>query len=65
VNDAAEEAAGLMVLRLWTEHGDRIRVRVTSSSQLDGSDAVTSYAATPAEVLALVQEWLDSLVTPR
>jgi len=54
-----------MVLRLWTEHGDRIRVRVTSSSQLDGSDAVTSYAATPAEVLALVQEWLDSFVTPR
>jgi len=26
---------------------------------------VTSYAATPAEVLALVQEWLDSFVTPR
>jgi hypothetical protein len=64
VNEAADGAAGLMVLRLWTEHGQRLRVRITESTQLDGNDSVTSYAATPAEVVAAVENWLNSFVTP-
>jgi len=53
-----------MVLRLWTEPGDRLRVRITASTELDAG-TVTTYAATPAEVLARVQDWLDLFVTPR
>jgi hypothetical protein len=64
VNDAGEEGVALMVLRLWTEPGDRLRVRITASTELDAG-TVTTYAATPAEVLARVQDWLDLFVTPR
>jgi hypothetical protein len=54
-----------MVLRLWTEPGDRLRVRITTCSRLESRDVATSYASTTTEVVALVQDWLDSFVTPR
>jgi len=59
------DAAGLMVLRLWIEPGDRLRVRITQSNQLESASAITSYAATPGDVLEQVQAWLHSFVTPR
>jgi hypothetical protein len=54
-----------MVLRLWIEESGALRVRITASRQVGGTDAVTSYAAAPAEVLGIVQDWLDAFVTPR
>ena len=63
--EPAEGAAGLMVLRLWTEPGGRLRVRITASPGLDAAGTVTTYAASPAEILAQVEDWLDHAVTPR
>jgi hypothetical protein len=65
MSDPVVDGAALMVLRLWTESGGRLRVRITASPGLDAAGMVTTYAATPAEVLARVQDWLDLFVTPR
>lgn len=65
MSEAAGAAAGVLILRLWVEPDDRLRVRITSSTALDSSEPVTTYAASPAEALARVQEWLDAFVTPR
>lgn len=54
-----------MVLHLWTEPGDRIRVRITRTTDVRTGTSTTSYAASRAEVLEQVDDWLDSLVTPR
>ena len=54
-----------MVLQLWTEPGDRWRVRVTSSVDIRFTATTTAYAATTAEVLELTERWLDALVTHR
>ncbi len=58
---------GLLVLRLWTEPGQRMRVRVTSSTELRPAQSTTTYAVTEAEVLQLVAGWLEVLtaVEPR
>jgi hypothetical protein len=65
VNDTADGPAGLMVLHLWTETGDRMRVRVTRTLDLSSDQSTTSYASSKPEVLEAVESWLDSLVTPR
>lgn len=54
-------AAGLLILRLWAEPGDGIRVRVTSTTDLSQAQPTVTYASTPAEVLLLVSAWLDKL----
>ena len=54
-----------MVLHLWTESGDRMRVRITRTFDVRTGASTTSYAATRAEVLEQVGDWLDSVVTPR
>lgn len=54
-----------MVLQLWTEPGERLRVRVTSTVDVSSTETTTSYASTVDEVLALTERWLDALVTHR
>jgi hypothetical protein len=60
---SSEEAgpAGLLVLRLWIEPGRRMRVRVTRTFELGPGQATTTYAASKAEVLQVVEQWLDEL----
>ena len=53
-----------MVLRLWTEEGGLLRVRITTAPKPGEGDEVTTYAASPDEVLAAVSAWLDASVTP-
>lgn len=65
MNDASGGAAGLMIIRLWTETGDRMRVRITCTTELASDRPVTAYASTRTEVLERVEDWLDALVTPR
>ena len=65
MNDTAGDSAGLMVLHLWLETGDRLRVRITRTVDLRADDTMTSYAASKGEVLDVVGTWLDSFVTPR
>jgi len=52
---------GLLVLRLWTEPGVGMRVRITRSTD-HGPGPVTSYAANKAEVLTAVGRWMDDLL---
>lgn len=54
-----------MIIRLWTETGDRMRVRITCTTELASDRPVTAYASTRTEVLERVEDWLDALVTPR
>lgn len=60
VNDTAPGPAGLLVLHLWTETDDRMRVRITRTADLTAGHPSTSYASTKAEVLEAVAGWLDS-----
>ncbi len=64
MSQPAEEATGLMLLRVWTESGGQTRVRVTRTTGL-GAGRTTSYACSTPEVLHLVGTWLDELVTSR
>jgi len=54
-----------MVLAYWTEPSDRMVVRVTSTLDVRVGAEATSYARTRAEVLELVDVWLDALAAPR
>ncbi len=55
---------GLLVLRLWTEPRGGMRVRLTSTIELQQTQPATTYAASRAEVLLLVARWLDDLAPP-
>lgn len=50
-----------MVLHAWTESGDRLCVRMTSTPSVATQARTTSYATEPAEVLHLVALWLDQV----
>lgn len=54
-----------MVLHLWIEAGERMRVRITRTVDPGAEDPVTTYASTKAQVVEVVEDWLDSVVTPR
>lgn len=64
MNDAAERPDGLLVLSLWVEPVDRLRVRITRTDDVLAGLSVTSYAATRSEVVRAVEAWLDAFVTP-
>lgn len=53
--------AGLIVVGLWIEPGDRVCMRVTSSTTLRQGAVSTVVVTSRAEVLALVESWLDAL----
>jgi hypothetical protein len=53
-----------MVLRLWIEPGAGLRVRITRTKDVEANASTTSYASTRAEVLGLVQDWLDEMASP-
>lgn len=65
MKNAARGPAGLMILRLWTEPGERMRVRITRVVDLGSEESVTTYSATRDQVVEVVEDWLDSLVTSR
>jgi hypothetical protein len=53
-----------MVLRLWIEPGAGLRVRITRTKDVESNASTTSYASTRAEVMGLVQDWLDEMASP-
>jgi hypothetical protein len=61
VSNEVASTDGLLVLRLWTEPGAGVRVRITRNTD-HGPGTVTSYAASKAEVLTAVGRWMDDLV---
>ena len=56
-------ASGVMVLSLWVEQGQLLRVRVTSTTDPPSGRSSTNYASSPAEVLLLVSAWLDEFAS--
>ncbi len=54
-----------MILRVWIESGERMRVRITSTGDLSSEESVTTYASSREDVVEQVEDWLESLVTPR
>jgi hypothetical protein len=62
--DIPDDLDGLMVLGLWLESSDRLRVRITRSTRARQQQPETSYASTKTEVLQAVESWLDGFVTP-
>lgn len=65
MSDPSDRPAGLMVLRLWSESGQRMRVRITLTPDVRDSGFVTYYASDEAEVVGIVERWLHTMVTPR
>lgn len=55
---------GLIVIRLWTEAGGEIRVRLTSSTDLRRESVRTRVVTSRDEVLRQVEGWLDELLGP-
>lgn len=52
-----------MILHAWTEVGGRMRVRITETTDVRSGSRTVAYAASPAEVVAAVKTWLESVVT--
>jgi hypothetical protein len=63
MNDEAEPH-GLMVIHLWIESGDRLRARITRTGVEASSPRIESYAASKADVVRAVEDWVGTFVTP-
>lgn len=50
-----------MVLRAWTEPGERMRVRVTWSVDVESGRSETTSAADVPDTLRIVEQWLDEV----
>ena len=62
------ERNSLLVIRAWIENDAEaggFRARLTSVPDVSTPEPVETVAASRAEVLAIVEEWLDGLVTDR
>jgi hypothetical protein len=65
VNDRGHPSVGLIVVRAWTERGDRLRFRITRTVDVSSGVTSVSYVASKAEVLNEVRAWLESFVATR
>lgn len=54
-----------MVLSAWLEECGRLRVRITQADDLATDHGTTTYTTDTADVLRIVEDWLDALVTAR
>ncbi len=61
----AQHRDGVLVISAWIdgETGD-FRARVMQTTEPGTSEHEISWAATPAEVLAMVEDWLGGLADP-
>ena len=62
------ERNSLLVIRAWIEDGAEaggFRARLTSVADASTPEPVETAAATKAEVVAFVEEWLDGLGADR
>lgn len=62
---AAENPHGLMVIHLWIEPGERLRARISRTGSEEAAPRIDAYAASQADVLRVVEDWIESFVTPR
>jgi hypothetical protein len=55
------ERIGVAVVRVWTEPGRGFRGRITTTVDVAERDEKVAAAASPEEVIALVQAWLEAV----
>jgi hypothetical protein len=56
--------SGVLVVRAWVEGAPgELRARITQSRGLTVGDRVETAASSVGEVLAIVQDWLETLLT--
>lgn len=60
--DAAERT-GVLIVRVWTEGGPTcLRARVTQALDISRPERTSSVAASPEEIHAALQAWLEAFV---
>jgi hypothetical protein len=63
VTAPASERTAVLVLRAWLEGEQRaLRVRAIETLDIAETPPTTSAAATPAEVHAVVERWLEAIL---
>jgi hypothetical protein len=64
VSHSHAEAAGALAIRIWVEQVSpmQLRARITHSSDVEGSERVTSSASSTDEIEKTVRVWLESFV---
>ena len=58
---AADVRAGVMIVRIWVEHGHEqsLRARLTESSDLGAPEQTTRAASSVDEVVEIVRLWAE------
>jgi hypothetical protein len=58
------QAAGALAIRIWVEQISpvQLRARITHSSDVEGSERITSSAGSTDEIERTVRLWLESFV---
>jgi hypothetical protein len=60
----AMERIGVAVVRVWTEPGGGFRGRITTTLDVAEREEEVTAAASPAELVALLQAWLEAVTRP-
>jgi hypothetical protein len=60
------DRTGFLIVRLWIEGNRRegLRARITHTLDSTGEEQEMSMAATPDEIYAVVQTWVEAIVGP-
>jgi len=62
--DTDRRPGDLVVIRLWTEGGGEVRMRVTTSTRLRQEPVRTQVVTSRRGVVELVEAWLDEVLGP-
>lgn len=64
MSHAEDERAGVIVVRAWVDTGasSGLRARVTASRDLSCDEQTIAVAASVADVVAAVRDWLEAFV---
>jgi len=62
--DTDRRPGDLVVIRLWTEGGGEVRMRVTTSTRLRQEPVRTQVVTSRHGVVELVEAWLDEVLGP-
>jgi hypothetical protein len=62
--DTDSRPGDLVVIRLWTEGGGEVRMRVTTSTRLRQEPVRTQVVTSRHGVVELVEAWLDEVLGP-
>ena len=66
MTERAPERTGFLIVRLWIEGNRRegLRARITQTLDSTRDEHAMSTAATPEEIYAVVQTWVETIAGP-